>query len=91
MYKRQVKTYSLGKNEVQALKGVSLDIHKGEFLALTGASGSGKSTLLQMIGGLDKPTSGAIAIDNTELQMSLIHTSCVYETGRYRTDRLLLE
>ncbi len=63
-----VKTYSLGKNEVQALKGVSLDIHKGEFLALTGASGSGKSTLLQMIGGLDKPTSGAIAIDNTELQ-----------------------
>ena len=63
-----VKTYKLGKNEVNALKGVSLDIHKGEFLALTGASGSGKSTLLQMIGGLDKPTSGLIAIDNTELQ-----------------------
>lgn len=61
------KKYKLGKNEVDALKGVSLDIHKGEFLALTGASGSGKSTLLQIIGGLDRATSGQVAIGGTVL------------------------
>lgn len=61
------KTYKLGKTELHALNGVSLDIHKGEFLALTGASGSGKSTLLQLIGGLDKPSGGNVTIDGTTL------------------------
>lgn len=62
-----VKRYAVGKHPVTALAGVSLDIHNGEFLAITGASGSGKSTLLQLIGGLDKPDSGAIEINGTAL------------------------
>lgn len=61
------KTYKIGRQKVDALKGISLDIHKGEFIALTGASGSGKSTLLQIIGGLDKPTSGSLHVDNIDI------------------------
>lgn len=61
------KTYKVGKQTVTALHDISLDIHQGEFVALTGASGSGKSTLLQLLGGLDKANSGVITIDNTEL------------------------
>ncbi len=57
-----VKTYKLGHQKIQAIKGVSLEIREGEFIALTGASGSGKSTLLQLIGGLDKPSSGQITV-----------------------------
>jgi ABC-type lipoprotein export system ATPase subunit len=57
------KTYSLGRQKVEALKGVSVQIHQGEFIAITGASGSGKSTLLQLIGGLDKPTAGTVTVD----------------------------
>ena len=59
------KKYKIGKQAVNALDGVSLDIKKGEFVALTGASGSGKSTLLQLMGGLEKPTSGTVTIDGT--------------------------
>lgn len=61
------KSYKTGKTSVAALGGVSLDIHQGEFIALTGASGSGKSTLLQLIGGLDKPTSGKIIVDGHDI------------------------
>ena len=61
------KQYKVGRQKIQALGGVSLDIHAGEFVALTGPSGSGKSTLLQLIGGLDKPTSGTITIDGADL------------------------
>ncbi|HSX02213.1 MAG TPA: ABC transporter ATP-binding protein [Candidatus Saccharimonadia bacterium] len=61
------KRYKRGKQVVNALNGVSLDIHEGEFVALTGASGSGKSTLLQLMGGLDKPTSGEITIEGHDL------------------------
>lgn len=61
------KTYKIGRQTIEALSGVSLDIHRGEFLALTGASGSGKSTLLQLIGGLDKPTSGGVTIHDKSL------------------------
>lgn len=61
------KSYKLGKQQIVALSGATLDIHKGEFIALTGASGSGKSTLLQLIGGLDKPTSGEIVVGDTNI------------------------
>lgn len=57
------KQYKLGRQKVEALKGVSIEIKEGEFIAITGSSGSGKSTLLQLIGGLDKPTSGQITVD----------------------------
>lgn len=61
------KTFKRGRQQVDALRGVSLTINKGEFVAITGASGSGKSTLLQLIGGLDKPTSGDIVIDQINI------------------------
>jgi putative ABC transport system ATP-binding protein len=56
------KTYRRGRQEVPVLEGLSLDIAKGDFLALMGPSGSGKTTLLNLIGGLDQPTSGEIHI-----------------------------
>lgn len=58
----------MGKTHVEALKNVSLQIHKGEFVAITGTSGSGKSTLLHLIGGLDKPSSGTIAVHDQDLK-----------------------
>lgn len=61
------KEYKRGRQKVVALKDVSIEIHQGEFVALTGASGSGKSTLLQLIGGLDKPTSGEIVVDGVNI------------------------
>jgi putative ABC transport system ATP-binding protein len=61
------KTYKLGRQKVEALKDVSLSIQQGEFVAITGSSGSGKSTLLQLIGGLDKPSSGTINVDGHDL------------------------
>jgi putative ABC transport system ATP-binding protein len=61
------KTYKRGRQQVDVLRGVSLRINKGEFVAITGASGSGKSTLLQLIGGLDKPTSGDVVIDQINI------------------------
>ncbi len=54
------KTYKLGRQKLEVLRGISLEVREGEFIAITGASGSGKSTLLQLMGGLDKPSEGEV-------------------------------
>ncbi len=61
------KIYVTGETEVHALRGVDFDIRKGEILVLLGPSGSGKSTLLNIVGGLDRPTSGTLHYDQIEL------------------------
>lgn len=61
------KIYGAGESEVRALDGVSISIGEGEFVAIVGSSGSGKSTLLNMIGGLDRPTSGQVLIGGRDI------------------------
>lgn len=61
------KVYNGGANKVTALDSVNLSVQKGEFVAIIGASGSGKSTLLHMLGGVDRPTSGRILVEECDL------------------------
>ena len=61
------KVFKLRKHDVEALRGVDLEIYAGEYLSIMGPSGSGKSTLFNMIGGLDKPSSGKVFIDEVDI------------------------
>lgn len=69
--KDAVKTYTTGDSSFNALNGVSLSIEKGEFVAIMGASGSGKSTFMNMLGTLDKPSSGSYFLDGIDV----LHTN----------------
>ena len=66
--KNIVKSYKNGDQELQVLKGVDLKVYDGEFLAIMGPSGSGKSTLMNIIGLLDRPTSGDYALNGKQVE-----------------------
>lgn len=65
--KNLTKSYGKGEAKVDALKNINLSINKGEFVAIVGPSGSGKSTLLHLIGGVDKPTSGKVFVNDVDI------------------------
>ena len=62
------RDFTMGSETVHALKGISFDIHKGEFVTIMGSSGSGKSTMLNILGCLDQPTSGSYEIDGIRVK-----------------------
>lgn len=72
------KYYGTGENTVKALEGVTLEVERGEFLAIVGMSGSGKSTLLHMLGGLDLPTSGKVFVDNKDISILKEDALCIF-------------
>lgn len=72
------KQYGSGENQVLALDHVSFSVQKGEFVAIIGASGSGKSTLLHLIGGVDRPTSGNVYINGTDIYTQNEETLAIF-------------
>lgn len=62
-----VKTYKMGEVEIKAVDGIGFPIEKGEFVIIVGPSGAGKTTVLNILGGMDKPTSGSIVVDGTDI------------------------
>jgi len=81
--KNVIRTYKTGEIEVRALRGVDLEIEKGEFTAIAGPSGSGKSTLLNIIGGLDTPTDGVVSLGG-----KLINKMSGSELSGFRRDHV---
>src|SRR5688572_2379518 len=77
------KTYGLGAVAVPVLRGVDLDVGRGESIAIVGASGSGKSTLLHLLGGLDRPTAGTVSLLGKD-----IHGLDAGAQGRLRNEAL---
>lgn len=95
-----VKEYRMGATIVTALAGVTLDIYRGDYVSIMGPSGSGKSTLFNMVGGLDKPTSGSVYINQVDIaQLSpheLAYMRCrtigyIFQTFNLITVRTALE
>jgi len=78
-----VKTYVMGADTVHALRGVSLDIHRNEYVAVMGPSGSGKSTLMNVVGCLDVPTSGTYALEG-----QMVATMSEYQLADIRNQRI---
>ena len=77
---RLEKSFDIGDSKVKILKGINLQIQKGDFVCIMGASGSGKTTLLQLLGGLDIPSVGSIRVDGTEIS-TLKEKSSLYLDG----------
>ena len=72
------KYYGTGVSQVMALDGIDLEVEQGEFLAVVGTSGSGKSTLLHMLGGLDRPTSGKVYVDDKDISGLKDDALCIF-------------
>ena len=72
------KYYGTGEHQVKALDGVNLEVEKGEFVAVVGTSGSGKSTLLHMLGGLDRPTSGKVYVEQKDIFQLKEDPLCIF-------------
>jgi putative ABC transport system ATP-binding protein len=66
---RVARTFEVGETAVEALRGIDLEVARGQFVALVGPSGSGKSTFLNLVGGLDRPTTGELWVDGVELSV----------------------
>ncbi len=77
------KEFRIGENRLQVLKGISLDVFKGETLSLMGVSGAGKSTLLNILGGLDRPTEGSVVFEGID-----VYRMSQFQRNEYRASRI---